>query len=184
MDVRVSYVSIDPASEPVAKAVFSNSDVVVLGGYDSGKMPAYLFDCIRDAKRRGTPVFGIKQTIPKLKECNILELGKYSFRDHVLQPEALYVGYVPLEGYPLPLVKLAVDVRSAVDQTQYSPKIFSVGFDGAAYLDELLEGIKEVFVQHESFKDRVDAVRERFSTPQFNRFLDEEIERAFLIYGS
>ncbi|MFH0837575.1 MAG: hypothetical protein V1870_05575, partial [Candidatus Aenigmatarchaeota archaeon] len=158
-------------------------DAIVIGAYDPGKIPDFLYPDIGRATRSGIPVFSIYQTFV---DQNVIDITNGINHPHIFQPEALYNGLIPLQLYPKRILELGEKQKALLEEyPEFEPiERFCVKMNGTEIVCDLLKGIGEICRETDDYREKVSRVRERFSSPEFNRLVNVEMERAMLIYNS
>ncbi|MBI1970831.1 hypothetical protein HYS47_03720 [Candidatus Woesearchaeota archaeon] len=205
-DPCIAYIDVFPSSGilelGLTTVVTSHPDAIVLGVYDSGKVPDTLEHPIRSAWEQRIPVFGLRQTLcvepsycllssdPETdralqrsivrgapQEASIdLNAGSEALDAmYEMQPEMLRAGLVPLQGYDPKLVALADQFAHLAKQ---SPVHTRAMVHLGSVLSSVMTGLQEICSAHEDYASRVAAARQRFSSPGFNKRIDSVLDQS------
>ncbi|MBI2147220.1 hypothetical protein HYU19_01955 [Candidatus Woesearchaeota archaeon] len=176
---RFEYVQVFPAMDTLVQAlgnvIESHPDGIILGVYDSGKTPDSLTGLIRTATSREIAVFGIRQTLLATNDIDLAYSVKAMDTSYEMQPEILRAGLVPLQGYPSEMVMFAEQMeRLWSSMPHYSVKMIA-RVDGDRMIAHLFDGLRDICLQYPAYTDRVCEARQRFSSPGFNKRIDEAL---------
>jgi len=205
-DPSIMYVQVYPSVGTLELAlntiISSHPDVIVLGVYHSGKVPDTLVGPIQTAFEQQIPVFGLRQTLcvepsrylmsadpeedrtlqrsivhggPVENSINLDEGSDALDMTYEMQPEILRAGLVPLQGYGPQLVALA---DQFVHLAQQSPVRVHATVRLGNVMPSVLAGLREICSAHEDYASRISAARQRFSSPGFNKRIDDVLAQS------